>query len=214
MCIEARLGHYERFSSYATLVRFCRLIPWINTYCKDGVLHGEGSMRWPQGQRIDGTWDRGKLVEKRYTFADGLSYQEDGWDYCKPPDRRFYNCILNGLRPARKVLKTNTQPTKIITPFGYDTGTGIFDYGKKCVASYRNCKKILEIPTTEESTWIRENCRKGWTEPTGYREWLHEYWHSGAAEFETLLPEDETENWWQRLTTFVRHSPDDKTKTT
>lgn len=62
---------------------------------QDGMLHGEGSMRWPQGQRIDGTWDRGKLVDKRYTFADGLSYQEDGWNYCISPDRRFATFILS-----------------------------------------------------------------------------------------------------------------------
>lgn len=61
--------------------------------------------------------------------------------------------------------------------------------------------KILKIPTTVESKWIKQNCRKGWSEPTGHREWLREYWRSGAANFATLphiSSEDETENWWQR----------------
>lgn len=61
--------------------------------------------------------------------------------------------------------------------------------------------KTLKIPTTAESNWIKQNCRKGWSEPTGHREWLFEYWQSGAADFAMLphiSPEGETENWWQR----------------
>lgn len=60
--------------------------------------------------------------------------------------------------------------------------------------------KILNIPKTIESKWIKQNCRKGWSEPTGHREWLREYWQSGAADFATLphISSDETENWWQR----------------
>jgi len=37
---------------------------------------------------MDGIWIRGKMVQRRYTFADGLSYRENGWDYCVFPDRR------------------------------------------------------------------------------------------------------------------------------
>lgn len=56
---------------------------------RNGMLHGHGSMHWPLGQRIDGTWNRGKITQKRYTFADGLSYEEEGWEYCTLPDRRL-----------------------------------------------------------------------------------------------------------------------------
>ncbi|XP_032688925.1 MORN repeat-containing protein 5 isoform X2 [Odontomachus brunneus] len=177
---------------------------------QDGMLHGRGSIYWPRGQVMDGTWNRGKMEKKRYTFADGLTYQEDNWTYCTFPDRRFYKCIVNGLRPARKVLRTNEQPTKIIPPFCYDTGIGIFDPGKECVLSYRNCKKVLHIPTMAESVWIKEHCRKGWSAPIGHKAWLYEYFQSGAADFASLPqvpPEDNTKNWWRRLTRFTRHSP-------
>lgn len=54
------------------------------------MLHGHGSIYWPRGQVMDGTWNRGKMEkEKRYTFADGLTYQEDNWTYCTFPDRRL-----------------------------------------------------------------------------------------------------------------------------
>lgn len=57
---------------------------------RNGMLHGYGSMYWPRGQVMDSTWNHGKMEQqKRYTFADGLSYQEDKWDYCTFPDRRL-----------------------------------------------------------------------------------------------------------------------------
>ncbi|XP_077257784.1 MORN repeat-containing protein 5 isoform X3 [Temnothorax americanus] len=141
---------------------------------RNGMLHGHGSMYWPRGQRMDGVWIRGRMVQRRYTFADGLVYRENGWDYCVYPDRRFYKCMVNGLKPAGE---------------------------------------ILQIPTATESAWIKKNCRKGWSEPTGHQEWLREYWQSGAADFATLphvSQDDEAENWWQRLTKFARYSLTDK----
>ncbi|EZA57064.1 MORN repeat-containing protein [Ooceraea biroi] len=56
---------------------------------RNGMLHGHGSMYWPRGQIMDGTWKRGKMEQRRYTFADGLPYQEEGWNYCIFPERRL-----------------------------------------------------------------------------------------------------------------------------
>jgi len=53
------------------------------------MLHGHGTMYWPRGQIMDNTWNRGKMEERRYIFADGLSYEEERWEYCKFPDRRL-----------------------------------------------------------------------------------------------------------------------------
>ena len=58
---------------------------------------------------------------------------------------------------------------------------------------------MLKIPTAIESAWIKNNCRKGWSEPTGHREWLHEYWQS--ADFATLSrvsQDNDAGIWWQR----------------
>lgn len=54
---------------------------------KDGKFHGEGLLTFPMGQRVEGTWDDGKLIKYKYHFADGLEYEHD-WKYCKMPDRR------------------------------------------------------------------------------------------------------------------------------
>ena len=75
---------------------------------RNGVFHGHGTLEWPQKQRIDGVWLRGKLQEKRYTFADGLVYQEKDWNYCQFPDRRsvtqeYYNTI------SKSQIKSNLQ---------------------------------------------------------------------------------------------------------
>ena len=42
-------------------------------------------------------WFQGK-----YTFADGLRYEEENWEYCDGYDRRFYTEIQGGLQPAGK----------------------------------------------------------------------------------------------------------------
>ena len=40
------------------------------------------------------------LFQGKYTFADGLPYEEEDWEYCDGYDRRFYTEICEGLRPA------------------------------------------------------------------------------------------------------------------
>jgi len=62
---------------------------------------------------------------------------------------------VNGLRPAGEVLKTNDQPTKIIPPFCYDTGAGIFDPDSNCITSYRNCKKVkVHLKSDKDKQYI------------------------------------------------------------
>jgi len=62
---------------------------------------------------------------------------------------------VNGLRPAGEVLKTNDQPTKIIPPFCYDTGAGIFDPDSNCITSYRNCKKVkIQLKSDKDKQYI------------------------------------------------------------
>ena len=40
------------------------------------------------------------VFQGKYTFSDGLEYEEDNWDFCDGYDRRFYTERCNGLRPA------------------------------------------------------------------------------------------------------------------
>ncbi|XP_076240977.1 MORN repeat-containing protein 5 [Calliopsis andreniformis] len=177
---------------------------------RDGTFHGHGTTYWPRGQRLDGVWSHGECKEKRYTFNDGLIFHETDWKYCKFPDRRFQTCLLYGLRPAGATLRTNYPHDIMIPPMCYDAGIGIFDPRTRCIVSYRDPDKVLEIPTVAMAQWIEKNCRKGWTEPTGHREDLYENWFPKDADAPifppTLLPfsNDSSECWWKRLTTFAR----------
>lgn len=40
------------------------------------------------------------FLKGKYTFADGLMYEEEDWKYCDGYDRRFYTEITGNLRPA------------------------------------------------------------------------------------------------------------------
>ena len=41
-------------------------------------------------------------IQGKYTFSDGLGYEEEDWEYCDGYDRRFYTETCNGLKPAGK----------------------------------------------------------------------------------------------------------------
>ena len=43
------------------------------------------------------------LWQGKYTFADGLEYDAEDWEYCDGYDRRFYTEICHGLKPAGTV---------------------------------------------------------------------------------------------------------------
>ncbi|KAK2571222.1 MORN repeat-containing protein 5 [Acropora cervicornis] len=56
---------------------------------KDGMFHGKGTLFFSNGSKYG-----------KYTFADGLEYNTDDWEYCDEYDRRFYTEICHGLKPA------------------------------------------------------------------------------------------------------------------
>ncbi|KAG7201013.1 hypothetical protein KM043_003366 [Ampulex compressa] len=176
---------------------------------REGVFHGAGSVRLPGGQRMDCLWISGQLMVQRYIFADGLIYVKGKWDYCNFPDRRFYKCIMYGLHPAGDTLKTDSLSTSHIPRLCYDVGYGTFEPYTRCVRSYKNPNKVLRIPTAVQAEWIKRNCRKGWTEPSGHIPHLYENWFPkvqqsriSAAVGVSLIPKGFSENWWKRLTAF------------
>ncbi|XP_033322258.2 MORN repeat-containing protein 5 [Megalopta genalis] len=143
---------------------------------RDDTFHGHGTIYWPRGQRMDGVWSRGEWKRSRFIFADDLIFLKNGWKYCKFPDRRYHLCLKYGLRPAGATLSTNNEREFMIPPLCYDSGTGIFDPSTHCIVSYRDPKKVLQIPSMTMARWIMDNCRKAWTKPTGHRPHLYENW--------------------------------------
>eukprot|EP00026_Physarum_polycephalum_P021455 Phypoly_transcript_24710.p1 GENE.Phypoly_transcript_24710~~Phypoly_transcript_24710.p1 ORF type:complete len:159 (+),score=31.25 Phypoly_transcript_24710:69-479(+) len=76
---------------------------------KDGMFHGQGTMYFKGHGKYKAEWCEGVVVKGEYTFADGLVYKEENWDYCTEKDRRFFNEIQYGLRPAGATLFANVS---------------------------------------------------------------------------------------------------------
>ncbi|KAK4883702.1 hypothetical protein RN001_007021 [Aquatica leii] len=153
---------------------------------RDGMFHGDGTLTYPMGQKLEGTWNKGKLVDYKFSYSDNLDYTAP-WDYCQMPDRRFFKCVEEGLRPAGRSLLTNSETARRIPKGCYDTGDGYYNPKTKCVMSAITPGKIIRIPTSAEETWIQQHCRKAWDEPTGYRPDLYEHWVTGRKSDSVLL---------------------------
>lgn len=109
---------------------------------RDGMFHGEGTMTFPMGQKVEGEWFKGRLITFKFRFADGLEYSIP-WKYCIMPDRRFYSSIQDGLRPAGRSRLTNDDPPRKIPEGCYDTGDGFYNPATKCVTSAIKPEKII-----------------------------------------------------------------------
>ncbi|KAM9060833.1 MORN repeat-containing protein 5 isoform 2-T2 [Sarcophilus harrisii] len=103
----------------------------------DGMFHGKGTLHFPNGSQYDATWEKGKIIQGKYTFADGLMYKEDKWLYCDGYDRRFYTEICEGLKPAGISQVTNIDPPRKIPEGCYDCGDGFYDPKTRVIRDYR-----------------------------------------------------------------------------
>jgi len=60
-----------------------------------------------------------RAVKGKYTFEDGLEYEEGDWEYCDGYDRRFYTEICGGLKPAGRSQLTNRSVCLFCPKFEY-----------------------------------------------------------------------------------------------
>ncbi|XP_074608914.1 MORN repeat-containing protein 5-like [Acropora palmata] len=134
---------------------------------KDGMFHGKGTLFFSNGSKYVGKWDKGIAVEGKYTFADGLEYNTDEWEYCDEYDRRFYTEICHGLKPAGRSQLTNRIPPREIPDGCYDSGDGFYNPLTRVIVDYEH--KFLRNADDNEHDWILKTCRKGWDENVGYR---------------------------------------------
>ncbi|XP_061071845.1 MORN repeat-containing protein 5 isoform X1 [Conger conger] len=138
---------------------------------KDGTFHGTGVLYFPNGSKYEGTWEKGISkqcmcwLQGKYTFADGLEYQESDWEYCNGHDRRFYTEICNGLKPAGESQLTNLDPPRAIPEGCYDCGDGFYDPQRRVITDYQH--SFLRNADDGEHEWIVRTCRKGWDEVVG-----------------------------------------------
>ncbi|MED6250627.1 MORN repeat-containing protein 5 [Ataeniobius toweri] len=100
-----------------------------------------------------------------FTFADGLQYQDNNWDYCNAYDRRFHSERSNGFRPPGETQLTNVHPPPSIPDGCYDCADGFYDPNSRVVTSYTG--RFLRNTDDSEHEWIVRTCRKAWDEPAG-----------------------------------------------
>uniref|UniRef100_A0A670KM28 MORN repeat containing 5 n=1 Tax=Podarcis muralis TaxID=64176 RepID=A0A670KM28_PODMU len=74
----------------------------------------------------------------KYTFADGLEYEDNKWHYCDGYDRRFYTEICRGLKPAGISQLTNLDPPRVIPAGCYDCGDGFYNPKTRVVVDYHH----------------------------------------------------------------------------
>ncbi|KAL4112942.1 hypothetical protein QTP88_016656 [Uroleucon formosanum] len=146
----------------------------------DGLFHGDGTMYYSSGSRIEGVWEKGKCVQQNYIFNDGLRFQQNNWQYCKVPDRRFAIEHTNGFEPAARSYVTNQQPTIVVPDGAYDAGDGFYWPLTNTVHDYWT-NALIRVPTAESSNWIIENCHRGGKRVVGFRPELYKNWYGTAA---------------------------------
>ncbi|XP_035463241.1 MORN repeat-containing protein 5 isoform X1 [Scophthalmus maximus] len=129
---------------------------------KEGMFHGKGVLHFPNGSKHEATWENGKAIQGSFTFADGLQYHEQDWDYCDGNDRRFYSERCNGLRPAGESQLTDLHPPRVIPDSCYDCGDGFYDPTTRVITSYAG--QFLRNADDEEHEWIVRTCRRAWDE--------------------------------------------------
>eukprot|EP00076_Gallus_gallus_P016109 XP_015135325.1 MORN repeat-containing protein 5 isoform X1 [Gallus gallus] len=104
-CGSTERGRMEGWGSYT--------LPTGTEYLgelRDGAFHGRGALLFPGGGTFRAVWHRGVPAEGKFTFADGLEYAAERWDYCDGYDRRFYTEICSGLRPAGTDVRGRPAP--------------------------------------------------------------------------------------------------------
>ncbi|XP_048485300.1 uncharacterized protein LOC105386116 isoform X2 [Plutella xylostella] len=141
----------------------------------DGEFHGLGELIYPSGVRVRGRWARGEVIETKLVFADGVEHEE-GWKYCKMPDRRFSVEHQHGLRPAGRSYLTADQPTRDIPPGCYDTGDGFYDPDIRAVSKPDDVTSIIRSASQLEHKWITDNCRRNPLPHVGAIPALYEEW--------------------------------------
>ena len=134
---------------------------------KDGMFHGPGTLYFPDGNKFTGEWENGRVINGRYTFADGLTYEADQlkWQYCNKNDRRFFTEICNGLKPAGQSQMTDTRPAWCLPEDCYDCGDGFYQPDERIIRDYDMVFRRNADP--DEHNWILYTCRKGWDEYSG-----------------------------------------------
>ncbi len=66
-------------------------------------------MKFKNGSYMEGEWDNGVMINKKFFFADNLEFKEKDWDYCTLKDRRFNVEIRKDIKPFDEVIMNDSK---------------------------------------------------------------------------------------------------------
>nr|CAH7731053.1 unnamed protein product [Callosobruchus chinensis] len=194
---DSLVGHYGQVEFDTELARFCTGSSYEGSanklgfsgfgqytyphgviftgFFKNGQFHGEGDLIYPKGHRLQGIWDKGRLIHSKFVFPDGLKYN-DPWTYCKFPNRFYHGeHLARGGDSRRQDVKT--LDNILLKENEYFTGDGIFDADTKRVRTIDH--KILRVVAPEEEAIIKKQYRRGGDHSVGLNRDLYEFWTMG-----------------------------------
>ena len=126
---------------------------------KNGHFHGKGKLIFENGGQYSAIWENGKAVEDgKYTFPDGLEYDEDNWEYCTGYDRKYHVENLNGLKPAGRENLIDEELDNVpgfihkIPEHAFDTADGYYLSEERRVYDYSG--KFLRVADNDEHEFI------------------------------------------------------------
>lgn len=135
---------------------------------KEGVFHGDGYILFPNHYKVRAKWDHGKLGSYEIVFPDDLIFVEKNWAYCTKGDRRYAECIRQGIPPVGDGYITKEKPPRDIPPGCYDTEEGFYNPKTGLLYSVENPNLAVRVPSSEEDRWAIANCRKAERETVGF----------------------------------------------
>nr|CAH7731055.1 unnamed protein product [Callosobruchus chinensis] len=149
----------------------------------DGRFHGEGSLIYPNGSRVLGRWKKGKMVEHRFFFGDGLEVGRP-WTYLDFPDRMMHGEGKDYFEYNEDVLNSVSVGKDC-----YDTKDGFYNPHTKCV--HDKYLKIIRIVTPAEERQITGSFRARIGRRVGFRPDLYECWTFGGKDDVELIRESQ-----------------------
>lgn len=130
----------------------------------DGQFHGNGTMLYPNGNRIIVTSVNGTLQTMKLVYADESEFDINDKEYVVEPKQcSDYDCP-----PITDEIFKCSGIGDDIPPGCYDTLDGYYNPKTKCIHDKKHFKIMLRIITAEEEQFIMKYCAKATTGVNGF----------------------------------------------
>ncbi|CAH1106053.1 unnamed protein product [Psylliodes chrysocephalus] len=110
---------------------------------QNGQFHGHGTLIYPNGHRIEGTWDKGKLSEDVVYSNKPDTHTEEH----RLPDRRYPLEVDTHLGAPGAEHVTSEYPAKPLADGCFDVGDGVYIKSKSCTMHHQSLGKKVTIKT-------------------------------------------------------------------